>query len=66
MTKNIAMTKTPEPENSVTLGKYDKMLADGTEDNVYVGHGYSWAAAPTNFSHSKTGSQIIYTKEQLA
>lgn len=66
MTKKIAMTKTPEPENSVTLGKYDKMLADGTEDNVYVGHGYSWAAAPTNFSHSKTGSQIIYTKEQLA
>lgn len=66
MTKNIAMTKTPEPENSVTLGKYDKMLADGTYDNVYVGHGYSWAAAPTNFSHSKTGSQIIYTKEQLA
>ena len=65
-TKNIIMTKTPEPENSITLGKYDKMLADGTEDDVYVGHGYSWAAAPTNFSHSMTGSQIIYTKEQLA
>ena len=66
MTKNIIMTKTPEPENSITLGKYDKMLADGTGDDVYVGHGYSWAAAPTNFSHSMTGSQIIYTKEQLA
>lgn len=66
MIKNIAMAKTPEPENSVTLGKYDKLLADGTGDDVYVGHGYSWAAAPTNFSHSKTGSQIIYTKEQLA
>ena len=65
-TKNIIMTKTPEPENSITLGKYDKMLADGTGDDVYVGHGYSWAAAPTNFSHSMTGSQIIYTKEQLA
>ena len=65
-TKNINMTKTPEPENSITLGKYDKMLADGTGDDVYVGHGYSWAAAPTNFSHSMTGSQIIYTKEQLA
>ena len=64
--KNIIMTKTPEPENSITLGKYDKMLADGTGDDVYVGHGYSWAAAPTNFSHSMTGSQIIYTKEQLA
>ena len=65
-TKNIIMTKTPEPENSITLGKYDKMLADGTGDDVYVGHGYSWAASPTNFSHSMTGSQIIYTKEQLA
>lgn len=65
-TKNIIMTKTPEPENSITLGKYNKMLADGTGDDVYVGHGYSWAAAPTNFSHSMTGSQIIYTKEQLA
>ena len=65
-TKNIIMTKTPEPENSITLGKYDKMLANGTGDDVYVGHGYSWAAAPTNFSHSMTGSQIIYTKEQLA
>ena len=65
-TKNIIMTKTPEPENSITLGKYDKMLADGIGDDVYVGHGYSWAAAPTNFSHSMTGSQIIYTKEQLA
>lgn len=66
--KDIKLTKTPEPENCVTLGKYDKMLKDGTgaDGEVYYGHGYSWAAAPTNFSHSNTGSQIIYTKEQLA
>ena len=65
-TKNISLTKTPEPENSVTLGKYNKMLKDGTDEDVYVGHGYSWAAAPTNFTHKYTGSEIIYTKEQLA
>ena len=65
--KNISLTKAPEPENSVTLGKYDKMLKDGTgiDGEVYYGHGYSWAAAPTNFSHQYTGSEIIYTKEQL-
>lgn len=65
-TKDISLTKTPEPENSVTLGKYNKMLKDGTDEDVYVGHGYSWAAAPTNFTHKYTGSEIIYTKEQLA
>lgn len=65
-TKNISLTKTPEPENSVTLGKYNKMLKDGTEEDVYEGHGFSWAAAPTNFTHQYTGSEIIYTKEQLA
>lgn len=66
--KDIKLKKAAEPENSVTLGKYDKMLKDGTgaDGDVYYGHGYSWAAAPTNFSHSNTGSQIIYTKEQLA
>lgn len=63
--KNISLTKTPEPENSVTLGKYDKLLKNGTQDDCYYGHGYSWAAAPTNFSHKYTGSEIIYTKEQL-
>ena len=65
--KDIAMTKTPDPENSVTLGKYNKMLKNGTgaDGEVYYGHGFSWAAAPTNFSHQYTGSEIIYTKEQL-
>lgn len=63
--KNISLTKTPEPENSVTLGKYEKLLKNGTQDDCYYGHGYSWAAAPTNFSHKYTGSEIIYTKEQL-
>lgn len=63
--KNIYLTKTPEPENSVTLGKYEKLLKNGTQDDCYYGHGYSWAAAPTNFSHKYTGSEIIYTKEQL-
>lgn len=66
-TKNIVLTKTPEPENCITLGKYDKMLKNGTgkDGEVYYGYGFSWAAVPTNFSHSNTGSQIIYTKEQL-
>lgn len=67
-TKDITLVKTPDPENTVTLGKYNKMLKNGTgmDGEVYYGHGYSWAAAPTNFSHSNTGSQIVYTKEQLA
>lgn len=67
-TKNITLVKTPAPENTVTLGRYNKMLKNGTgaDGEVYYGHGYSWAAAPTNFSHKNTGSQIIYTKEQLA
>ena len=64
--KNITLTKTPEPENTVTLGKYTKFLKEGTDKDLYYGHGYSWAAAPTNFSHKNTGSQILYTKEQLA
>ena len=63
--KNITMTKAQEPENSVTLGRYDKLLKDGTSSDVYDGHGFSWAAAPTNLSHQYTGSEIIYTKEQL-
>lgn len=66
MTLNIVLTKIPEPENCVTLGKYTKFLNEGTDKDLYYGHGYSWAAAPTNFSHNNTGSQIIYTKEQLA
>lgn len=66
--KDIQLTKTPEPENTLTLGKYNKLLKNGTglDGEVYYGHGYSWAAVPTNFSHRYTGSQIIYTKEQLA
>lgn len=65
-TKDIQLTKTPNPENTVTLGKYNKFLREGTDTDLYYGHGYSWAAAPTNFSHNNTGSQILYTKEQLA
>lgn len=64
--KDITMTKEPEPENSVTLGKYSKLLKDGDMDDVYEGHGFSWAAAPTNFTHAYTGCEIVYTKEQLA
>lgn len=66
ITKDITLTKILEPENTVTLGKYTKFLKEGTDKDLYYGHGYSWAAAPTNFSHNNTGSQILYTKEQLA
>lgn len=66
MTLNVEMNKIPEPDDCVTLGKYTKLLKEGTSSDCYDGHGYSWAAAPTNLSHKHTGSQIIYTKDQLA
>lgn len=65
-TLDIQMNKIPEPADCITLGKYTKLLKEGTSSDCYDGHGYSWAAAPTNLSHAHTGSQIVYTKEQLA
>lgn len=66
MTKNIVMTIIANPDSTVTLGKYNRFLKEGDASNCYYGHGYSWAASPTHFYLKHSGSQIIYTKEQLA
>lgn len=66
MTKNIKMTIIANPDSTVTLGKYNRFLKEGDASNCYYGHGYSWAASPTHFYLKHSGSQIIYTKDQLA
>ncbi len=66
MTKDIEMTLIANPDSTVTLGKYNRFLKEGDASNCYYGHGYSWAASPTHFYLKHSGSQIIYTKEQLA
>ncbi len=65
-TKNIEMTIIANPDSTVTLGKFNRFLKEGDASNCYYGHGYSWAASPTHFYLKHSGSQIIYTKDQLA
>ena len=48
----------------LSLGNYDEMLDDGDGSNVYDASW--WMVSPTQFYAKHSGSQIIYTKDQLA
>ena len=52
-------------DHTLSLGNYDDVVAgDWNEDQCYQGSW--WMIAPTQFNVKHTGSQFIYTKEQLA
>lgn len=53
-----------EADTVLTLGNYNGNLADGVEDDTYQGSYFE--RCPTTFYLKHTGSQILYTKEQLA
>ena len=52
-------------DHTLSLGNYDEVVAgDWNEDQCYQGSW--WMITPTQFNVKHTGSQFIYTKEQLA
>uniref|UniRef100_UPI004027FA8B hypothetical protein n=1 Tax=Prevotella sp. TaxID=59823 RepID=UPI004027FA8B len=52
-------------DQTLSLGNYEEVVAgDWNEDQCYQGSW--WMIAPTQFYVKHTGSQFIYTKEQLA
>lgn len=60
-----AMGAKADDEGVLTLGDYDTALESYSDEMCYSGHGVSWAMSPTAFYYYHTGSQIIYTKDQL-
>lgn len=64
MTLGAAAQTVENPELSVKIGDYDNLKDNGTIDECYTGSYYD--RVPTTFYMKHTGSEIIYTKEDLA
>ena len=64
MTLGVAAQSGTDSEKSVTFGDYDNLKESGSDDDGYDGSFYD--RAPTTFYMEHTGSQLIYTKEDLA
>lgn len=64
MTLGVAAQSGTDSEKSVTFGDYDNLKESGSDDDGYAGSFYD--RAPTTFYMEHTGSQLIYTKEDLA
>ena len=63
-TLDVTLNLLPDEEGTLSLGRYDICLHEGDTDDCYEGSFYDYS--PTTFYLKHTGSQIIYTKEQLA
>lgn len=63
-TLNVSLDLLPDEEGILSLGRYDVCLHEGDTDDCYDGSFYDYS--PTTFYLKHTGSQIIYTKDQLA
>ena len=50
-------------DHTLALGNYDEIGDDWDESQTYQGSW--WMIAPTHYYVKHTGSQIIYTKDQL-
>ena len=61
----MGLTRAMADDQTLSLGNYEEVVAgDWNEDQCYQGSW--WMIAPTQFYVKHTGSQFIYTKEQLA